>query len=275
MIELFIIFIFLIILIISITKFNLSKNVNNNINKEKESYENLYNTWNSYTAIIVEPRQHKALEFVLNNFLENLSLEWNIIIFHGNQNEDFLKNIITNKLLKHISRITLINLNVDNLTISDYNNLLVSRKFYNYIPTEIFLIFQTDTIICSEYKEYINNYLKYDYVGAPWKHPNIDYNMKIGNGGLSLRRKSKMLEIIDNCPYKNKINEDLYFTQECPEIYRNIPNWQDASHFSIEMIYEDKSFGVHKPWTLVNLGDIRDKKEPHCKDYSKLVKLNK
>ena len=42
--------------------------------------------------------------------------------------------------------------------------------------------------------------------------------MWVHHGGLSLRRKSKMLEIIDNCPYKNNINEDLYFTQECPEI---------------------------------------------------------
>jgi hypothetical protein len=272
MIRLFILFIFLIIiLIICIYKFNLSKNINIDVNEKvnkniKEYYESSYNT---YTAVIVEPRKHKALEFVLNNFLENLSKEWNIIIFHGNQNEDYVKDIITNKLSYHISRITLINLNVDNLTIPEYNNLLVSRKFYNYIPTEIFLIFQTDTIICNEYKSYINNYLKYDYVGAPWKHR----NMKVGNGGLSLRRKSKMLEIIDNCPYKNKMNEDLYFTQECPEIHRNIPIWQDAIHFSIEDSYEDKSFGVHKPWVV--LKDHLYKKNKHCFELDKLVELNK
>jgi hypothetical protein len=28
-----------------------------------------------YTAVIIEPRQHKALQFVLNNFLENLNDE--------------------------------------------------------------------------------------------------------------------------------------------------------------------------------------------------------
>ena len=31
---------------------------------------------NKYTAIIVEPRKHIALEFVLNNFLENLNNDW-------------------------------------------------------------------------------------------------------------------------------------------------------------------------------------------------------
>ena len=252
-----IIFLILFAILISVIyKFNL-------INIEKFENNNLY------TAIIVEPREHKALEFVLDNFLENLSNDWNIIIFHGNKNEKYVKDIIQNKLSNHISRIKLINLNVDNLTIEEYNKLLVSRKFYDYIPTEIFLIFQTDTIICNEYKSNINNYLEYDYVGAPWKH----LKMKVGNGGLSLRRKSKMLEIIDNCPYKDKLNEDLYFTQECPEIDRNIPIWQDATHFSVETVYEDKSFGVHKPWG--SLGDITDKKNIFCKGYDKLVELNK
>ena len=56
-----------------------------------------------YTAIIVEPREHPALEFVLNNFLSTLSDEWNIIVFHGNKNIDFLKKIIENNLQTRIS----------------------------------------------------------------------------------------------------------------------------------------------------------------------------
>jgi len=244
------------ILFLSIYKFNL-----------KKTHE-VFSNCNKYTAIIVEPRKHKALEFVLENFLENLSNEWDFIICHGNQNESFARDIINTKLVDNSSRITLINLNVENLTIQDYNNLLVSEQFHSYIPTEIFLVFQTDTIICPEYKSYINNYLQYDYVGAPWEN----INSEVGNGGLSLRRKSKMLEIIRNCTYNGDINEDVYFSKACPEIYRNIPDSQNASHFSVEMVYEDKSFGVHKPWG--HLGDITDLKKQFCKDYDKLVELN-
>jgi hypothetical protein len=249
------------ILFLSIHKFNL--------NKKREIFTNSNSNSNSnkYTAIIVEPRKHKALDFVLENFLENLSSEWDIIICHGTLNEDYVKYIINTKLVKYKPRIKLINLNVENLSIEDYNNLLVSERFHSYIPSEIFLVFQTDTIICPEYKSYINNYLNYDYVGAPWLHVNLE----IGNGGLSLRRKSKMLEIIRNCEYKN-INEDVYFTKACPEIHRNMPNWQDASKFSIETVYQDESFGVHKPW--LHLGDITQLKKPFCKGYDKLVELN-
>ena len=35
-----------------------------------------------YRAIIVESRIHNALPFVLQNFNENLSDEWSILVFH-------------------------------------------------------------------------------------------------------------------------------------------------------------------------------------------------
>ena len=44
-----------------------------------------------YTAIIVEPREHKALAFVLENFLENLNDDWNVIILHGTENKKYVK----------------------------------------------------------------------------------------------------------------------------------------------------------------------------------------
>lgn len=46
-----------------------------------------------YTAVIVEPRKHhKALKYVLTNFLENLNSSWNIIVYHGADKEHkFLK----------------------------------------------------------------------------------------------------------------------------------------------------------------------------------------
>jgi ethanolamine utilization cobalamin adenosyltransferase len=71
----------------------------------------------TYTAVIVEPRKHKALSFVLRNFLTNLSNEWNIILFHGLKNVEFVNNILKNDVTsEQLARISLENLNVDNLT---------------------------------------------------------------------------------------------------------------------------------------------------------------
>jgi hypothetical protein len=202
-----------------------------------------------YTAVIVEPRKHKALQYVLENFLNNLSEDWSFIIFHGNLNLEFITNIINNKLSKHIHRISLKKVNIDNLTIDEYNNLLkYNKEFYNCIPTEIFLIFQTDSIIFEKYKNLINYFLHYDYVGAPWSHSPCNKNECVGNGGLSIRKKSKMLEIMEK-QGKNEYPEDVYFScYDSVLIHKPKPN--DASFFSIEEVFSEVSFGCHKPWCV-------------------------
>jgi hypothetical protein len=217
-----------------------------------------------YTAIIVEPREHPALEFVLNNFVSNLSDEWNIIVFHGNKNIDFLKKIIENNL--H-TRISLINLQVDNLTINDYNNLFMkSTILYDNIPTETFLVFQTDTIIFEKHKHLINDFLKYDYVGAPIKHNATPQPIWVGNGGLSLRKKSKMLEIMNNEPYQN-IPEDFFFSLPTSvSIYK--PSINEANFFSVEAIFNEVSFGCHQIW-------INDKYNELCEMYPEAKELSR
>lgn len=139
----------LIIIILIIIKYN---------NYEKYDSPSIKSNKNLYTAIIIEPRKHKALEFVLNNFTSMLDERWSFIIFHGNNNEDYVKDIINTKLSDNIDRIKLINLNVDNLSINDYNSLLYNSSFYDNIKTELFLIFQSDTMICSNYKNNIYNF---------------------------------------------------------------------------------------------------------------------
>jgi len=222
-----------------------------------------------YTAIIVEPREHKALSFVLNNFLENLSDDWNIIIMHGNNNLDYINNIIKTDLSQYTNRIKLIDLKVDNLTIPEYNKLFYSKEFYDNIPTETFLVFQTDTMICENNKDLINNFLEYDYVGAPWKHAPLE-NV-VGNGGLSLRKKSIMVEKIKICNPETG-NEDVFFSSTCNNPKK--PSANDASLFSNETIYSNNSFGVHKPWAYFSNEEITNKCN-NCNGLNTLIELNK
>ena len=228
-----------------------------------------------YSAVIVEPRSHPALEFVLNNFTTNLNDDWGFIIFHGNLNYDYIINIIT-KIPNYDVRIILINLNLDNLTIQMYNNLLKNVNFYEIIPTETFLIFQTDTLINPKYKDLIYEFINYDYVGAPWS-----FNSQVGNGGLSLRKKSKMIDIIKNKKYYLEINgqllelnkdtyesnvnlnEDMYFSLNDTfsklnienksynliihhDVKLNKPDFETAKRFSSETILTEIHFGIHK-----------------------------
>jgi len=199
-----------------------------------------------YTAIIVEPREHKALPFVVKNALDNLSNDWNIIIFHGNRNVEYVNSIVDN-LVNNLGRVTKHKLNVDNLSPQEYSRLLMDKNFYNNIPTEMFLIFQTDSMIFERNKERINDFLKYDYVGAPWPHE----NNQVGNGGFSLRRKSKMIEIIEKDPKPEcwYFPEDLFFAlPKNVSLYK--PSHEEARLFSFEFDFYTDSFGCHKPWVI-------------------------
>lgn len=211
-----------------------------------------------YTAIIVEPRKHRALSFVLDNFLSNLSDEWSIILFHGTTNLEYARDSIQNLEEKHNQqRITMLQLNVANLTGREYSDLFMTASFYHHIPTETFLVFQTDSMILSENKDQINLFLQYDYVGAPWRE-GVPWasTSRVGNGGLSLRKKSKMLEIIQHKGYIRQ-NEDVYFSQNIPNtIPWNVPTVSDALLFSIETVFGESPFGIHNCWRYLSKEDM-------------------
>lgn len=229
-----------------------------------------------FTALIIEPRKHKALEFVLRNFLTNLDSRWNFLIYHGTENEEWLANLLNQKFTDEIKRITVKNLRIQNVPKHLYNIIMTDALFIRNIPTEIFLVFQTDTLICAPHRNLIVKFLKYDYVGAPWSNGIYFRHMQcrgVGNGGLSLRKRSKMLEIAAKFPYQHGWPEDLYFSgifEGFPkdiEIYK--PSETEAMEFSIETIYSKRSFGIHQPWPY--LSDIS---EEQCPGYLELKNLN-
>ena len=80
------------------------------------------------------------------------------------------------------------NLNVDNLSIKEYNKLLTSVWFYEQLLSKKFLLFQTDSCLL---KDGIEDFLEFDYIGAPWPH----LRNQIGNGGFSLRDKHVCIQI--------------------------------------------------------------------------------
>lgn len=196
----------------------------------------------SYTAVIIETRKHKALEFVLQNFLSTINVPF--ILFCGNLNKEFCEDLLAGPLLQFKSRVRIVHLNVDTMRASEYSTLLCkTRTIYNEIKTEHFLLFQTDTMLFPRYKEYINEFFQYDYVGAPW---NNDRFGGVGNGGLSLRRKSKMLEIMDTVTYCGE-PEDIYFCNNIL-VEMNRPTMEQAKRFSVEEVFHPQTFGCHQPW---------------------------
>ena len=186
------------------------------------------------SVAIVEPREHELLPYVLYNMAHIYGgTDVSLYIFHGNKNIDYLNSII-----KDWTNVQLINLDVDNLTINDYNILLTSKSFYDNFKSKYVLIFQTDSIIRRKIDQ---DFFNYDYVGAPWKG-----NCKacVGNGGFSLRKVESMKHICEN--YVNTYgNEDLFFANELYKNNFSIPDRNTASRFSIEMTFNEDPCGFH------------------------------
>ena len=198
-----------------------------------------------YTAVIVEPRKHPALSFVLQNFATNLSSDWKILVFHGKENKEYVGDII-GKMEDSSRFLTPIQLDVTNLSFEQYNAVLMSQAFYRCIPTETLLIFQTDTMILEPAQ--LQEFLSYDYVGAPWKSGHV------GNGGLSLRKKTKMITVITTVNQFNS-NEDVYFsTQRIVPLKK--PAFEEAQRFSVETVFYPSPFGIHAPWKNLSFEEM-------------------
>jgi len=213
------------------------------------------------TAVIVEPRKHPALSFVLQNVANHLSSDWKILVFHGKDNKEYVSEII-GKMEDPSRFLKPIQLNIDNLSFEKYNAVLMSGAFYNCIPTETILIFQTDTMILEPTQ--LQEFLSYDYVGAPWK------NGDVGNGGLSLRKRSKMLIISSTVNHFN-INEDVYFSMQ-PVISLKKPTFQEAKRFAVETVFYPSPFGIHAPWKHLTPGQMEQltKKYPAIQELIRL-----
>jgi hypothetical protein len=163
-----------------------------------------------FGAVIVETRNIENIDKIIKNHTKFLSNEWEVI---------HIKNIQIND-------------------IRDYNNLLTSKSFWLNIPYDNILIFQSDSMLL---RNGIEEFLEYDYVGAPWKFQNHG-----GNGGLSLRNKNAMIDILNKYPYNGYQNEDVYFSNVLNVMnkYKLAPR-EVCMKFSCETIFQLGTLGEH------------------------------
>lgn len=213
-------------------------------------------------AVIVEPRCHEHLIPIVKTVYEKCKVP--IFIFHGNKNEKF---IIDN--LKNVD-FTLHNMGIDNLTVREYSNLLLTTKFWETFVGERVLIFQTDSCVSNYNEELLKECSKYGYVGAPTRRIR---SIPWQNGGFSLRKKSLMIKAINTIKKGVKIPfpEDRFFSQDCAKICNPAP-WELANKFSVEIHYNEKPFGFHKCW-LYQSKENMEKLKVSCPELKSIFNL--
>ena len=222
-------------------------------------------------AIIVEPREHQLLVPIIENAMSVLGDSWKIQIFHGTENGNFIRNSSLSSKIKE-GQIYLSQLNRSNITVSNYNDLLLSRHFWDNVLGERVLVFQTDSILCGGSSHKIDDFFKYDYVGAPWDENKYEFHCGIyqgshsifvGNGGLSFRKRSATLKVLERYVPQSGINEDIFFS--CLGSELKVPTVEEAKSFSVETTFYAQPFGVHKPWLYLEKNQMMVLEE-NCPD---------
>ena len=205
-------------------------------------------------GLIVEPRSHHNLIPVIENF-QTVLPGVPVYVCHGNENLPILKERFGNSLIY-------MNIGVDNLTINQYNFFMTRPELYDAIHGKRILVFQTDSVLFTASKVKVQEFFKYDYVGAPWREMVSLYlrNMAMfrspntkdthsGNGGLSLRNRETMIRATREHPYFSigYSEEDVYFSYALDKLGAKMPDKSEAARFSFERVEASElPFGAHK-----------------------------
>ena len=162
-----------------------------------------------YETFYIEFRKFIHCEFLIRNIIIKLP-DWSHTVICGNLNYEFMK-----KILNSISpNIKLVKLDIDNLNTAEYSRLLMTKDFWNNFNGEKLLLYQEDSYM---FHNQIEPFLEYDYIGAPWPINQDEHiNQKVygvGNGGFSLRSKSKMIEVIEKIDWLKDLELGPKFKQ--------------------------------------------------------------
>jgi len=212
----------------------------------------IYKRIQGRAMVIVEPRKHKLLKYVCENFDKNMCKSWDLYVFHGKSHSEFAREAVEE--IKD-RKVFLIPLDTDNLTADQYNELFKKLDFWDQVKAEDILVFQTDAVLCPNSSYKIDDFTHFDYIGCSifngaigkdieaWGTENSFY----GIGGLSFRKNSFQKQCIRKYPnITAKYPEDVFYSN-CVEDSPNKPSsGTDLANFCSQTQFRRPSFGAHK-----------------------------
>lgn len=148
------------------------------------------------------------------------------------------------------------------------SELLTIPWFWEQLaPAGHVLLFQADSILCANSDKRIDDFLEYDFVGAPIDVPaqgNSGHGEGL-NGGLSLRNRTMILDIVSESSWKTEMDdgtisqegcvtkkpclkfEDQWFYHKMKEIPGSrLPTKEVAATFAVETVWYDRPLGYHQ-----------------------------
>ncbi|KAI9055071.1 hypothetical protein LZ554_000036 [Drepanopeziza brunnea f. sp. 'monogermtubi'] len=220
-------------------------------------------------AVIIETRFRTNLVPLILHFSSVLGPSWPIIIYTSPESVGMF---VTSAALARYISIGTIEIRIlpqeTLFTNSDSVNAFMTDSWLwdNLAPYEHILIFQSDSMLCANAARSVEDFFEYDLVGAP-----IAADRGSGyNGGLSLRKRSTILRVLDRFVWEeekhkgasneNRFEDQYYYNrmkalreeEEAQDIDPrsqgaiNLPTMEVARTFSVETIDYPHPLGVHQ-----------------------------
>ncbi|KAL8645457.1 MAG: hypothetical protein Q9210_006696 [Variospora velana] len=160
------------------------------------------------------------------------------------------------------------------------NRMLTDVAFYKeYLPSaEWLLMYHADSILCANSPLDLNDWLKYDWVGPPW----YNYDQWSGGGGLSLRRVSRIKQVLSfQTRQDDAESEDRWLTDRVkvlPGI--KLPKAEVERSFAVEGLWHERPMGFHLPLSSDHLlkdawtdADKRKKTFEYCPEVKMIMDM--
>ncbi|KXJ94348.1 hypothetical protein Micbo1qcDRAFT_220918 [Microdochium bolleyi] len=168
----------------------------------------------SKVALLIENRPTPFLAPLMLHFMSVIPPDWRFRFMGSRESVDFVQQSFAIRQQVGLGKLDLTYI-PSNMTTSGseaISQFLTNLWVYETLlqPAEWLLVFQTDSMLCANSRQNLDDYLDYDWVGAPW-NPSGSFG---GNGGLSLRRVSSIVQVLrDQRRIPGSEPEDVWLTE--------------------------------------------------------------
>lgn len=225
-----------------------------------------------YTAVIIETHLDEHMIPIILHFSSVLPPWWNIVLFTLEANWTMPSSSVFKRALAD-KKVSIHYLPSDTVlkNSKSVSRFLAKPWLWEQLQTAArILLFQTDSIICSNAAATVDDFVEYDFIGAP-----IDPKYGAGyNGGLSIRNPSLFLRITQEVDFDTSGQEfeDQWFYKEAKlrvDQGVRLAEVDVAKTFSVETIYYEKPLGYHQAarWQKDNMQQV----EAWCPEVKMLI----
>lgn len=202
----------------------------------------------TWAAVMIDTRFDAAVVASISNARHHIPRHIAIYVLTDAQNWRQIKQVFDD-----MPNLRILDRSFDATSVQAYNELLLSKEFWNLFKEEYILVFHRDSRFCAYSQQRIERYVgHYDYIGAPWVSE-IAPGVQVGNGGFSLRCRNAMLLCCESPMLALGLNEDGSMTI-CLQRYKmRLPSVEIASEFAVETVrFSYKTpLAVHKVWHYI------------------------